>query len=267
MNPDFSKIISQSNHLIIALFFSVVTFINAETPFAIGELNNQLILVLTNSISDTNGYLYCFERENSKMEWKQISKPIKVVIGRAGLAAGIGLHNSSDLTNLPTKVEGDGKSPAGIFNLSSVFGYNSTEQMTELKMPYTHISEMIECIDDSSSKFYNQLVARDKIKAINGVDWNSSEKMREAGIYYELGVVVDHNSNSKKGAGSCIFLHNWADSNETMAGCTAMAAEKMKESAYRLDATRYPIIVQLTKQLYSDLVTKWNLPEVNKDSN
>jgi len=46
-----------------------------------------------------------------------------------------------------------------------------------------------------------------------------------------------------------------------------MASEKMKEIAFWLDATRNPIIVQLTKQLYSDLVTKWNLPEVNKDSN
>jgi len=263
MNTDFSKIIRQSNYLIFALFFSIVSFTNAETPFTIGEVNNQLILVVTDSITDTNGYLYYFERENSKMEWKQISKPIKVVIGRAGLAVGSGLHNPSDLANLTTKMEGDGKSPAGVFNLSSVFGYNSTEQMKELKMPYIYISEMIECIDDSESKFYNQLVARDKIKVMSGVDWNSSEKMREAGIYYELGVVVNHNSNGIKGGGSCIFLHNWADSTETMAGCTAMAPEKMKEIAFWLNRKQNPILVQLTKQLYLDLSEKWRLPEIN----
>jgi D-alanyl-D-alanine dipeptidase len=121
---------------------------------------------------------------------------------------------------------------------------------------------MTECIDDVNSELYNQVVNKDKVEK---VDWKSSEKMRSMGIYYELGVIVDNNRNPvEKGKGSCIFLHNWSNPNETMAGCTAMAADKMKEIVYRLDAGKKPVLVQLTKELYIILVDKWSLPVINK---
>lgn len=263
MKRYFNSISKHLYFVIITLFILLLSCSNAEKSSNGFETSNQMILVITDSVTATNGYLYSFERKNADLEWTQRSKPIKIVLGRNGLGLGIGLHNLSDLPNIPTKMEGDGRSPAGIFTLSAVFGYKSAEQMPELRMPYIHITEMIECIDDSASKFYNKFVTRDKIEAINGVDWKSSEKMSEAGVYYELGVVVDHNSNIvKKGAGSCIFLHNWADSTETMAGCTAMAPEKMKEIAFWLNKSQNPLLVQLTKQLYLDLSPKWNLPEI-----
>lgn len=243
--------------------FFVFACAKDNTKKGIPESSSQMILMITDSVTATKGYLYTFERINSESVWKQLNNATPVVLGRSGLGLGIGLHNAADLPNIPNKVEGDGRSPAGIFTLSSVFGYSSPDQMINLKMPYNHITEMSECIDDAKSKYYNQIVSKDKIEKTDKVDWNSSEEMCSAGIYYELGVVVDHNSGSiNKGAGSCIFLHNWADSNETMAGCTAMTPEKMKEIAYWLDASKNPILIQLTKKLYLNLVTKWNLPGV-----
>jgi len=38
----------------------------------------------------------------------------------------------------------------------------------------------------------------------------------------------------------------------------------MKEIAFWLDATKNPILVQLTKQWYSNLIVKWNLPKLYK---
>jgi L,D-peptidoglycan transpeptidase YkuD (ErfK/YbiS/YcfS/YnhG family) len=119
----------------------------------------------------------------------------------------------------------------------------------------------MECIDDVNSKYYNRIVSRKEIEDSDEVDWHSSEKMRNAGIYYELGVVVDHNSNNiVSGAGSCIFLHNWADPDETMSGCTGMAPENMKEIVYRLDESKSPVLVQLTKEIYHDVINEWDLP-------
>ncbi|UCE05094.1 MAG: hypothetical protein JSW07_15940 [bacterium] len=251
------------------IFYCIVLSINL--PFSYDAANEttpipsscrQIILVLTDSLKATKGILYYFERDCTKADWVLAHDKISVVLGRNGLGWGIGLHNVPNILNFPMKQEGDGRSPAGVFRLSSVFGYKPPDEMRDLKMPYIHIKEMIECIDDINSQYYNQIVS---IGELEHIDWQSSEKMRLAGIYYELGVIVDHNRDPiNKAAGSCIFLHNWSNPNETMAGCTAMAPTKMQEIVYWLNETKNPILIQLTKQLYIDLKMLWQLPEVKK---
>ena len=224
----------------------------------------QLVLVITDSMQDTLGTLYYFERKNADSTWTLTHDMIPVAIGRNGLGWGRGLHGDKNMVDLPLKKEGDGRSPAGVFNLSAVFGYKHPNQMANVKMPYIHLTETTECIDDASSTYYNQFVSRDKIEQTGHVDWQSSEKMSRAGIYYESGVVVDHNTDPiKKGAGSCIFLHNWAHSNEKTAGCTAMSPQNMKEIVYWLDKAKHPVLVQLTKRSYIYLIKQWNLPDLS----
>jgi len=83
-----------------------------------------------------------------------------------------------------------------------------------------------------------------------------------ADIYYEQGVIVDQNIDPiVKGSGSCIFLHNWSTPDETSAGCTEMEPRNMKEIIYWLDYSSYPILVQLTKQLYDEYKQNWELPK------
>ncbi len=246
------------------IYLLLLTFSCAQTDNnVIPESSRQMILVLTDSTEATAGSLYHFERTAKDSDWTLSSETIPVVLGRKGLGWGKGLHNSQNILNFPIKVEGDGRSPAGVFSLSSVFGYKPATEMSHLKMPYIHITEMVECIDDANSKYYNQIVSRDEILEEDSVDWQSSEKMRFADIYYELGVIVDHNSNPiTSGAGSCIFLHNWIDENETMAGCTAMDSTNMREIVNWLDENNNPILVQLTKQLFNELQAQWKLPEL-----
>ena len=131
--------------------------------------------------------------------------------------------------------------------------------MSGLKIPYIHITEMSECIDDIKSEHYNKIILR---KEVDEVDWQTSEKMFYADIYYELGVIVDQNTNPiNKGAGSCIFLHNWFVPDETTTGCTEMDPVNMKEIIYWLDASANPVLVQLTQQLYNDCEQSWELPK------
>ncbi|MBL7135354.1 MAG: L,D-transpeptidase family protein [Candidatus Marinimicrobia bacterium] len=217
----------------------------------------QMILVITNSFNTSNGILFRFERDNADTDWKKFGDKRPVIVGKNGLAWGVGLHKS-DTTNTPIKREGDGKSPAGIFPLSSTFGYFPVEKMGNLIIPYIHVTDMLECVDDVNSKYYNSFVLRSKVE---NVDWHSSEKMLLSGIWYELGVVIDHNTNSvRKGAGSCIFLHNWAGPADSTSGCTAMAPSAMKDIIYWLDASKKPILVQLTKQLFINYKKSWELP-------
>ena len=242
---------------ILFILYSSFCFCQTIKDSLIPIDSRQMILVLTDSIRSTNGYLFRFERLNDKSRWEQIDKTIPIVLGRNGLGWGRGL-NGIDSSKLPIKTEGDGRSPAGLFRLSSAFGYASSEEMKELKIPYIHITEMRECIDDINSEYYNQLILRDEMQK---VDWKSSEKMFFADIYYEQGVVVEQNVNPiVKGAGSCIFLHNWASPDETSAGCTEMEPANMKEIIYWLDSSANPILVQLTKQLFSDYQQVWELP-------
>jgi len=218
----------------------------------------QIIIVVANSINTDKGSLYRFER-SERSTWNLISNPIPVIIGRKGFALGDGLISLDD-AGMDKKVEGDKKSPAGVFTLTKAFGFIPGKELNELKIPYVQITDMTECVDDSESKFYNQIVRNNEVDT---VDWNTSEKMRKSDPWYRFGVFVDNNcSPVKSGNGSCIFLHNWNGPDDTTVGCTAMSSEKMKEIVLWLDMKKMPILVQLTTKLYNRQKDEWGLPDL-----
>lgn len=239
---------------LICLFAPFSSSQDTKTP--IPADSRQMIVVVTDSASSTKGFLYRFEKKNGN--WELTKEKIPIVLGRNGLGWGRGLQQI-DSSLLPVKYEGDGRSPAGVFTLSYAFGYAKVEEMKNLNFPYIGVTSTLECIDDVKSKYYNQLVNNNEADTI---DWQSSEKMYFADIYYEQGVVVDQNIDPiVKGSGSCIFLHNWAVPDETSAGCTEMEPANMKEIIYWLDYSEYPVLVQLTKQLYKKYQQDWQLPQ------
>jgi L,D-peptidoglycan transpeptidase YkuD (ErfK/YbiS/YcfS/YnhG family) len=247
---------------VLIILYSSIYFSQTTTDSPIPQNCRQMLLVLTDSITSTAGTLIYYERPNDKTLWEQISDTLPVVIGRNGLGWGRGL-NSIDSSKLPLKTEGDGRSPAGVFELGAAFGYASDDEMKGLKIPYVRVTEMVECVDDINSNYYNQIILRNEI---DNVDWQSSEKMYFTGIWYEQGVIIKQNIDPViPGAGSCIFLHNWSTPNETTAGCTEIEPVKMKEIIYWLDSSANPVLVQITKQLYSEYQQTWNLPK--KDRN
>ena len=95
-----------------------------------------------------------------------------------------------NLRGVPIKKEGDERAPAGIFRLSTAFGYAPTRSVNWIKLPYLALSKSIEGIDDPGSLYYNRLVDRSKVTK---VDWRSSEQMRRDDVRYKWGVVIDHN--------------------------------------------------------------------------
>ena len=218
---------------------------------------NQLIVVVTPTMESSHGKLIRFTRSAVQEEWKQAGDSVIVLVGKKGLAWGIGLHELHEKIQ-PLKKEGDGKSPAGAFTLGTAFGYLPAEKLEELKFPYIQVSQTLECVDDVHSQYYNQLIERDKVAH---KDWQSSERMLLSGIWYELGVVVDHNNNpSQKEGCSCIFLHNWSDPTDSTTGCTAMDRSNMKMIIEWLEITKAPVLVQLTRDWYSEFRRSWLLP-------
>lgn len=228
------------------------------TPIIPFSESLQAIVVTTKDWSAIKGEAQMFERENIKSDWKTVGKSFPVVVGKNGMAWSDALNDlPSDTGRLLMKTEGDGKSPAGIFALSSAFG--TSEKNAKINLPYTKLEQWTECVDDMKSNHYNRIVNR---MQVGSFDWKSSEKMLEIVPQYDLGVFVEHNSEKQAGAGSCIFLHIWKNETSGTAGCTAMARENMETILYWLDAKKNPVLVQLPTTEYKKQQTSWKLPKL-----
>jgi D-alanyl-D-alanine dipeptidase len=218
--------------------------------------SRQLILVTTPAWDSVQGTLRRFERKGARAKWTQVGEAFAVVVGRSGLGWGAGLVETEG--EGPSKREGDGRAPAGVFTLTRAFGFADEGRASWLRVPYTPLTPTVECVDDTASTHYNRVVDRADVKT---VDWNSSERMREV-EGYRWGVVVAHNARAVPGRGSCIFLHVWAGPSKGTAGCTAMEQPNLEALLGWLDSRKSPLLVQLPESEYARLGTLWKLPVV-----
>ena len=217
----------------------------------------QVVVVTTDGWDAVDATLERYERDGADQPWRPVGGPVRAAVGRTGLAWGAGLHPSSPVAG-PEKREGDGKAPAGVFRLSSAFGYAPAEEASWIRMPYVQADESVECVDDSSSRFYNRRVDRDTIPA---PDWTSHEELRRRDGLYEWGVWVDHNSDPPRPQrGSCIFLHVWGGPGVATSGCTAFAEPHVRALLAWLDPRAQPVLVQLPREAYRDRRGAWGLP-------
>jgi D-alanyl-D-alanine dipeptidase len=220
------------------------------------ERSRQCVVVLTNKWTSPSGVMRAFERSSAASTWKERGPGFAVVVGKNGLGQGRGLVGLN-FESAPEKREGDDRAPAGIFRLSSAFGYATARSATWIKLPYLALSRQVEGIDDPNSRHYNKLVDRSKLAKI---DWRSSERMRRDDVLYKWGVVVGHNSAALPGAGSCIFLHIWKGPASTTAGCTAMPESDLVRLLRWLDPVQHPILVQMPRANYRSMQARYGLP-------
>lgn len=101
-----------------------------------------------------------------------------------------------------SKQEGDKKTPIGLFNLGICFGTHKKEEINK-KLKYLEINSNHYWIDDSFSKYYNQLV--DTSKTLK--DWNSAEHLLSFKKQYEYAIEIMTNPQNIPNKGSAIFLH------------------------------------------------------------
>ena len=245
--------------LVFGLLLLLCLAANAYPAIVGAPQAQQAILVVSKDWDAVPGKLQRFELKGDT--WKKVGPAIPIVVGRKGLGWGLGLHPTNEFAG-PIKKEGDGKSPAGIFNLGSAFGLAEVSEMKWVKLPYQHLTSLIECVDDVKSVHYNSIVNREKVGKI---DWDSSEKMREIGEQYRLGITVDHNVAPRKSAcGSCIFIHIWKGENTGTSGCTAMTGDNMEKVLRWVDPAKHPVLIQLPDAEYERLREPWQLPKVSK---
>ena len=219
----------------------------------------QLLIVIASAWDSRAAQLQRFERANSTAEWLPVGALIAVSLGKSGLAWGRGLHPQLAEPG-PTKREGDACAPAGVFAISTLFGYDVPDKAfaRAAKLPYLQASADLKAIDDPASRYYNQIVDQSLIAQL---DWASCEDMLRDDQRYALGAAVAHNSEIPvPGAGSCIFLHVWEKKGAPTAGCTAMTLVDMREIANWLDGAAAPLLVQLPFAEYERMREGWGLP-------
>lgn len=225
------------------------------SPRPLIERSEQVVVVTTPGWTATTGTMQRFERAGSTSDWRAVDQPVRVVVGRTGIAWGVGFDGVS--SEGPHKHEGDGKAPAGMFPLDTVFGFADRDSMRHVKLPYVQLHPTTDCVDDTASAHYNTVVDR---ASVTRVDWSSAEHMRQV-AQYRMGVVVGYNAAPPvRGRGSCIFLHVWSGPGSHTAGCTAFDEGSLREVIAWLDPKKHPLLVQLTADDYTNLRMRWRLP-------
>lgn len=222
------------------------------------DASRQLVVVTAADWNSTTGTLQRYERGSAMEQWQAVGQSFPIVLGASGLAWGRGVHGEAPSAE-HRKREGDGRSPAGVFTLSAVFGYASVPPAGSAPgaLPYVQATTTTECVDDPGSVHYNSLLDR----AATKVDWNSAEHMRRDDELYRVGIFVDHNTGpAQPGAGSCIFIHIWEGPASTTVGCTAGDAARIAELAAWLERGRNPRLVQLPRTEYLAHAQAWRLP-------
>lgn len=190
--------------------------------------SQQLIVVISPELSATHGSLQRYEKEDV---WHPVGESAAVTLGRSGL----GYANFRQ----PQKNEGDGRSPAGVFEIGSTFGY---ARETNSALPYFHADETLICVDDANDRFYNKMMLYNP-KAPP----KSFENMHRGDDLYRHGAVIEYNRVGERGRGSCIFFHLNRPDYAPTSGCTAMDEKPLVEMLRWLDPTQNPKLLQIPK--------------------
>ncbi len=233
--------------------------LDPEVRSRITELHwtRQLIVVTSDDWNAVEAHLQRFERNGETAAWRPLGPAVEVVVGRGGMGWGIGLHGTYS-ANDPVKREGDGRAPAGVFFLNTIFGYAKASEAGIAAFPYREVTPSTQAIEDAQSKYYNRLVDSARVA---DRDWRGSEIMLRPDDLYRWGVVVEHNWKAFPGGGSCIFMHIWRGPEQGTAGCTAMPLDEMKDIVHWLDWRKHPMLVQLPARTYETMKDRWGLPD------
>ncbi len=240
MTRSLARILTSFISLVTARCLGSVPRLPRSLATDIPNACRQLLLVLSPSTDSPRAQTWLLDRPWNGGPWHLHKGPFTTTLGRAGLAWGTGLHRSSPPPNFPIKIEGDKRSPAGLFPIPQAFGIAPPTHASHLRLPYIPITEHTIGVDDVTSKHYNQIVDERQVLR----DWVSHEAMIQHAKLYEWGAVIAHNPNCIPGLGSCIFLHLAPGGDQATAGCTALNSTDLQTTLCWLDPAKHPLLLQ-----------------------
>ncbi|CAB4244273.1 conserved protein of unknown function [Methylacidimicrobium sp. AP8] len=216
----------------------------------------QRVIVLVPEAASWQGRLSRWQRTLPGGRWQQKGEAIPVLLGRNGVAWGIGLHPPQPGLQ---KEEGDGRTPAGRFRIGLVLGTAPSLPAGAKWKLYHRKSERDAWIENPELPHYNHLVTVPA--AEDPPEWFAQERLRIEDPVLEWMIAVEHNyPDSRPGAGSAIFLHGRYGERVPTSGCLALRKEEIVELLRWLDPRGRPELVVLTREDYLRLWSAWRLP-------
>jgi D-alanyl-D-alanine dipeptidase len=172
----------------------------------------QLVLVMAENTGGVRATLQTYERATTSTPWQRRGADEPAVLGHRGLGLGWTLRGAAS-TTIPVKVEGDGRTPAGVYRIGAPFG-----SAPRSLHGYMHLRKGQQfCVDDLRSAHYGRIVPRSAVPP-----GTSGEDMGTIDLY-RRGFVIDYPANAQARGGSCVFLHVWRTRDKGTAGCVAAA--------------------------------------------
>ena len=221
----------------------------------------QAIIGLADGWNSSQVTLTMAER-GSDGQWRRVLGPIPGRLGRSGLVWGLGLH--ANARRATVKAEGDGRSPAGIFDIGGLWTTNKTPVKHDRRLPEVKVGPNDLWVSDRNMpKLYNRHVRLDHPAR---TPWELHEQMRQTDYPHSIKLLICHNAPGVRGcpvvgAGSSIFFHIWRrDGAAPTAGCTSMAEQNLRALIARLDPAKRPVYILLPKAEYARLRQAWRLP-------
>lgn len=199
-----------------------------------GAVSNsqQEIVVSAPEYGSTTATLTTYQENNGN--WSIVNGPVPANLGSGGLASP------------GAKVEGDEKTPSGIFGLGFMFGdLPQPQNLNPLSASrYVSITGQNMCTapscwvwdDDKTSPNYNSLIIPNL-----GVSAGANPEPMENTPSYNYGIVIDYNMNPVvPGAGSAIFLH--VSAGGPTAGCVSIDQNTLLSILQWINPNENPII-------------------------
>lgn len=236
-----------------------------STPVAAATLPDscsQVLVGIAPNWDSSHVTLTLFEKKGlGKKTWKAQGPSWKGRLGKNGLVWGRGLHPRVP-DNIRTKREGDGRAPAGMFELGGAYGYAPDVKRSPL-LPYRQITTRDMWYEDVNSPHYNQ-------HRILPYEPRTAEEyraqMKQGDYAHSLKLFIEHNSRKTgitPGEGSSIFFHIWRrDGAAPTAGCTTMSEANLKRLIAEIDPSKNPVYVLLPQAEYEKFQELWKLPEL-----
>jgi len=195
--------------------------------------------------------------QKSGGRWVAVGEAWKARLGKNGLAWGRGIHSCPPGATL--KQEHDVRSPAGVFTIGGVWGYETTIRKNP-QLFYRQVTSRDLWIEDPTSPQYNRNVILDHEPSSA---WEKKQQMKQADPAHALKLFIAHNAppHVVPNGGSSIFFHIWRDNGDrATAGCTSMAENKLRAFIARIDPACHPLYVLLPKAEYERYRAEWKLP-------
>jgi L,D-peptidoglycan transpeptidase YkuD (ErfK/YbiS/YcfS/YnhG family) len=184
------------------------------------ENRGQLLVVYNYQPESYSAFLVALERKEGS--WVVKYNPVEVGIGKYGFASPL------------AKLEGDGKSPTGIFGLGKLFTY---EKQVSTLLENQQTTKDDKWIDDPNSDDYNKYIR-------GSTNAKSYENLLLNSDAYKYCMVIEYNTNPVvKAKGSAIFFHLGVKKPYFTAGCVAINEENMKLIVNWLDPKYNPTII------------------------